>query len=261
MPYAQVEVCAYSVESCRAAESGGASWIELCASPVEGGITPSAGLIQVARKSTRLPICVMIRPRSGDFYYSEDEFEQMRADLAVARQLGADGVVLGLLNPDGAVDVPRTATLVKLAYPLPVTFHRAFDMTADFAQAIEAVIETGCRRLLTSGGQATAFEGREILSELVQLARARLEITAGSGVNADNAQALLRTGVDALHLTGKSTRASAMLFRKPGLSMGGHADFPEYELMFSDESKIRAVVDVTQRGATNPLNKNVQTNP
>ncbi|MCY7353219.1 MAG: copper homeostasis protein CutC [Cytophagaceae bacterium] len=249
MPYAQLEVCAYSIESCRAAESGGANRIELCASPYEGGITPSAGLLTLAKKYTRLPICVMLRPRGGDFYYSDTEFEQMQADLAVIRQLGADGVVLGLLKPDGTVDIPRTARLVKLAHPLPVTFHRAFDMTVNYAQAIEAVIGTGCQRLLTSGGHPTAYEGRVTLSQLVQLAQGCIEVIAGSGINASNAHEVLHTGVDALHMTGKSTRISAMTFRRPELSMGGHAAFSEYEIIFSDELKIRAVVDVMQRQA------------
>ncbi|MBC7890658.1 MAG: copper homeostasis protein CutC [Sphingobacteriaceae bacterium] len=243
----QVEVCAYSLEAALTAQRAGAYRIELCASPPEGGTTPPAGLIRLVKAQTTLPLCVMIRPRGGDFCYSESEFEQMQADLDVALHLGADGVVLGLLLPDGTVDVPRTRQLVEQAQPMPVTFHRAFDMAADLSEALEAVIEAGCRRLLTSSGMPTAYEGREMLSVLARQARARIELLAGSGVNAQNAAELLNTGVNTLHLTGKSTRPSAMTFRNQKLSMGGNAGFDEYEIQVADEAKIRAVVDIVDR--------------
>lgn len=245
----QVEVCAYSLEAALTAQRAGAQRLELCASPPEGGTTPPAGLIRVVKAQITLPVCVMIRPRGGDFCYSKVEFEQMQADLALALQLGADGMVLGLLHPDGTVDVPRTRQLVQQAHPLPVTFHRAFDMAVDLSDALEAVIETGCRRLLTSGGMPTAYEGRDTLAALARQAQGRLEILAGSGVNAGNAAELLETGIDTLHLTGRSTRPSAMTFRKPGLSMGGNAGFDEYEIQVADEAKIRAVVDIVGRFA------------
>ncbi len=243
----QVEVCAYSLEAALTAQRAGAQRLELCASPPEGGTTPPAGLIRLVKAQTTLPVCVMIRPRGGDFCYSETEFEQMQADLDIAVHLGADGVVLGLLHPDGTVDVPRTHQLVEQAHPVPVTFHRAFDLAADLLDALEAIIETGCRRLLTSGGMPTAYEGRDTLAALAWQTRGRIELLAGSGVNAGNAAELLETGIDTLHLTGKSTRPSAMTFRKPGLSMGGSAGFDEYEIQVADEAKIRAVVDIVGR--------------
>lgn len=246
-----VEVCAYSLESCRVAQRAGAHRIELCASPPEGGTTPPAGLIMLAKIHTTLPVCVMARPRGGDFCYTDSEFEQLQADVETARRLGADGVVLGLLRPDGTVDVPRTRQLVELAHPLPVTFHRAFDLTRDLSEALEAVIETGSHRLLTSGGVPTAIEGRETLAHLAQQARGRLELIAGSGVNGQNASELLRTGVQTLHLTGRSPRPGAMAFRKPGLSMGGNPAVPEYEIFEADEEKIRAVVDIVGRFTRN----------
>lgn len=242
-----VEVCAYSLESCRVAQRAGAHRIELCASPPEGGTTPPAGLVLLAKIHTTLPVCVMARPRGGDFCYTDSEFEQLQADVETARRLGANGVVLGLLRPDGTVDVPRTRQLVELAHPLPVTFHRAFDMTRNLAEALEAVVEAGCQRLLTSGGRPTAFEGRETLAQLAQQAGSRIELIAGSGVNGQNAAELLQTGIRTLHLTGRSARPSAMQFRKPGLSMGGNPVVPEYEIFEADEEKIRAVVDIVGR--------------
>ncbi len=255
MTYFSVEVCAYSLESCLIAQHAGANRIELCAGMPEGGTTSPAGLIHLAKKRTDLPVFVMIRPRGGDFCYSQTEFEQMQADLQLAAELGADGLVLGLLHPDGTVDGQRTRQLVEQAHPLPVTFHRAFDATRDLDEALEAVVETGCQRILTSGGAPTAPEGHEALARLNRLAHGRIELVAGSGVNADNAAMLLETGVHALHLTGRSVRDSAMQFRKPNLSMGGNAAFPEYEIAYADEAKIRAVVDIVARFAEPPAPK------
>jgi copper homeostasis protein len=196
---------------------------------------------------THLPIFVMIRPRGGDFCYSETEFEQIRADLTLALELGADGLVLGLLLPNGTVDVRRTRQLVEQAGGAPVTFHRAFDATRHLDEALEAVIEAGCQCLLTSGGASTAPEGLDTLARLVKQAQGRIELMAGSGVNSQNAAALLKTGVQGLHLSGRSVRDSAMQFRKPELSMGGNAVFPEYQIAYADEAKIRAVVALAGR--------------
>ncbi len=241
-----VEICAYSLESCQHAEAAGADRIELCASPYEGGTTPSLGLLRRVRQAVRLGVHVMIRPRGGDFCYSESEFSVMQADLEAAREAGADGVVLGILRPDGRVDGHRTRALVEAAHPLPVTFHRAFDLTRDFDEALEAVLEAGCRRILTSGGANTAPEGLDQLARCVERAAGRLELMAGSGVNARNAAALLATGVDALHLSARSTRPSVMQFRRAGIAMGGLPEVPEYEVAYADVEKIRAVVEVVR---------------
>ena len=243
----KVEVCAFSLESCLAAEKGGANRIELCGSIYEGGTTPSAGLIQLAKHRINIEIHAMIRPRGGDFCYSDDEISIMRADIRMAKELGCEGVVLGILQPNGQVNIAQTKALVALAKPMQVTFHRAIDMTLNYSKALEDIIETGCNRILTSGQKNTAIEGVENIKKLVNQANDRIEIMAGSGVNADNAQTLIHTGVDALHLTGKSVRDSKMVYRKEGIVMGGLSEVPEYEIAYTDFEKIRAVVNMARR--------------
>lgn len=236
-----VEVCAFSLDSCLTAQRAGAGRIELCGGLAEGGTTPSAGLIQLARQHLTIPVYVMIRPRGGDFLYTETELAVMRADILLAKTAGADGVVLGVLRPDGTVDEGQTRTLVDLAAPLPVTFHRAFDMTRNPLEALEAVIRTGAIRILTSGHQQTAPAGLSILRQLAQAADKRIEIMAGAGVNAQNAQSLIEAGVDALHLSGSLPEDSRMIFRQPSVSMASGVP-GEYEYVEADAGKIRSVV-------------------
>lgn len=236
-----VEICAFSLHSCLTAQGAGANRIELCGGLAEGGTTPSAGLIQLVRQQLTIPFYVMIRPRGGDFLYTETELAVMRADILLAKAAGANGVVLGILRPDGTVDEPQTRALVDLAAPLPVTFHRAFDMTRDPLEALEAVIRTGAVRILTSGHQQTAQAGLSTLRQLVQAADRRIEIMAGAGVNAQNAHSLLAVGVDALHLSGGRQDDSQMIFRQPAVSMA--SSLPgEYEYVEADADKIQAVV-------------------
>lgn len=242
-----LEICAYSLESCIAAKEAGADRVELCAAMYDGGTTPSAGLIQMARLAlAQTELFVMIRPRGGDFLYSEQEFEIMKKEIEVVKTMGVDGVVLGILNADGQVDVARTKELVKLAAPLKVTFHRAFDMTCDYRRALEEVIETGCYRILTSGLHNTAVEGIAVIGELVKQAAGRIRIMAGSGVNAGNALMLAATGADDLHMSGKSVRDSAMIYRNPAVFMGGVPGIPEYDILYSDPEKIREVVKILE---------------
>jgi copper homeostasis protein len=238
-----VEVCAFSLESCIAAELGGAKRIELCASLYEGGTTPSAGLIKLAKQKISIEIHAMIRPRGGDFYYSENEILVMQEDIRMAKAFGCEGVVLGILQKDGKVNIAQTKAMVDLAKPLQVSFHRAIDMTPDYLEALENIIETGCNRILTSGQKNTAMEGIEAIKTLVKQANGRIEIMAGSGLNANNALTLIHTGVDALHLTGKATRDSEMIYRKAEIAMGGLSEVPEYEIVYSDVEKIQAVVE------------------
>jgi copper homeostasis protein len=181
-----LEISVETAEAAVAAERGGAQRIELCAELRLGGLTPGEELMRRAREQTRLPIFAMIRPRAGDFIYSPEEIAHVRRDIATAKRLGMDGLVLGLLTEDRRVDVERTREQVKLAQALPVTFHRAFDDVADLDAALEDVIETGAARILTSGGAPTAPQGLRALAKLVAAAGDRITIVPGSGVNASN---------------------------------------------------------------------------
>ncbi len=187
-----LEICVESVESAIAAEGGGAHRIELCSDLAGGGTTPSAGLMQSVRKYVRLPIHVMIRPRPGDFCYSNHELEIMRNDIQAAKQSKMDGVVLGILQENTRVDVERTKMLVELAHPLPVTFHRAFDLAKNPATALEEVIQTGASRILTSGGESRATDGLSILTHLVQAAKERVLIMPCGGINSGNIVRIVR---------------------------------------------------------------------
>ncbi|QMW02539.1 copper homeostasis protein CutC [Spirosoma foliorum] len=236
------EVCAFSLDSCLTAQQAGAGRIELCGGFAEGGTTPSAGLIQQVRQHITIPFYVMIRPRGGDFLYSETELAVMKTDIQLAKTLGADGVVLGILEADGRVNEAQTRELVELAKPLPVTFHRAFDMTRDPIEALEAVIRTGAVRILTSGQHQNVDLGLSVLQKLAEKAAGRIEIMAGAGVNAKNAQQLIEAGVHALHLSGGQKEDSGMIFRQPAVSMA--STLPnEYEYVEANEAKIRAVVE------------------
>jgi copper homeostasis protein len=207
-----IEVCAYSLESCINAQAGGAGRIELCGGLGEGGTTPSAGMLEMVKEYIQIPVYVMIRPRGGDFVYDFFEEEIMRKDIATAKKLGADGVVLGILHPDGQVDVERTKALVEFAHPLKVTFHRAFDLTPDPIKALAAVIATGAERILTSGQRASAPEALELLSQLSEKANGAIEIMAGGGVNHTNAAALAQAGV---HFVLAAKSFSLMAFQWP----------------------------------------------
>lgn len=247
----ETELCAYSVESIETAAREGATRVELCASPSEGGTTPSAATITMAREAIerhakengcpRVELSVMIRPRGGDFLYSECEFEQMRRDIAFARDLGADGVVLGLLTSEGDVDAARTRELVELARPMDCTFHRSFDVACDPLRALEEIIAAGCRRILTSGQRAAAPEGIELIRKLVRAAAGRIEIMAGSGVNPANALALAATGVNALHFSATRRRPGGMKYRNPEISfsLSGASD---HEIVRADPAFVRAMV-------------------
>lgn len=228
-----IEVCVDSVASAIAAERGGAARVELCSSLLEGGVTPSAGMIELVRAKTKasLGLQVIIRPRGGDFCYSDEEIEIMSRDIETAKDLNADGVVFGVLNEDGNVNSTRTRQLVDLARPLNVTFHRAFDMSADLFRALEDVCETGADRILTSGGEQTCLQGVDMLARLAEAARGRITLMAGGGIGHDNAAAIVeRTGVNEIHVGLSSPVPSPMLYRNLRVSMG-KAPGREYQRM------------------------------
>jgi copper homeostasis protein len=236
-----IEICAYSLESCINAQAGGAGRIELCGGLGEGGTTPSAGLIEVVKKHIQIPVYVMIRPRGGDFVYDVFEEEIMKKDINLAKQLGANGVVLGILSADGQVDVARTKALVDFAYPMKVTFHRAFDLTPDPVKALKAVIATGAERILTSGQKPSAIEATELLKKLAKEAGQSIEIMAGGGVSHTNAKQLAETGVHALHLTAKAFRPGRQKYFPADISMAG-AIPDERSVLYSDLGLVEAIV-------------------
>lgn len=247
-----IEICTFSLASSLVAQQGGADRIELCGGMAEGGTTPSAGLIKLVREQLAIKVYVMIRPRGGDFCYSPTEFEVMKEDIRIAKNRGVDGVVFGILLPSGKVDVARTRELVELAKPMGVTFHRAFDMAIEPFEALEAVIDCGCERILTSGQRRTALEGKEVLAQLVQKANHRIEIMAGSGVNEANAEELIVCGVDSLHLTAKAKHNSPMEFKQAHVSMANET-LGEYELFETNLEKCQAVIEKWNQSLKNKI--------
>ena len=240
----ELEICAFSVESAIAAQKAGADRVELCSGYAEGGLTPSAGAIRMVRKQLDIECYIMIRPRGGDFCYNDSEFEQMRRDIEYAKSCGVDGVVLGILQPNGHVNMVRTRDLVQFAAPLKTTFHRAFDLTADPFRALDDLVVCGCRRILTSGQKATAPEGLETIRELVKHAAGRIDIMAGSGVNPENAHQLIETGVQALHFSAKKVTHSRMNYRNHEVPIMQAGAMSDYELMVADEEKIRIMSEM-----------------
>jgi copper homeostasis protein len=181
-----LEISVETVEGAAAAERGGADRIELCGNLPVGGVTPDALLMRSVREMVRIPIFAMIRPRAGDFVYSDAEFAEMKREIAIVKELSLDGVVLGILKMGRCVDVERTRELVEFARPLPVTFHRAFDEITELPEAVENVIQTGAKRILTSGGAKGALEGATVLFELIEAAGERIIIVPGAGISASN---------------------------------------------------------------------------
>jgi copper homeostasis protein len=238
-----IEACVDSVESAVAAEKGGAKRVELCCALLEGGLTPSDGAVALAREKLEIGLNVMIRPRGGDFLYTDDEHEVMLRDVDAAKRLGADGVVLGVLTPEGDVDVARTRALVDGARPLSVTFHRAFDMTRDPLAALETLVALGIDRLLTSGQEESAMAGLDLLRELVLRAKDRIVVMPGGNIHEKNAAKIAKaTGARELHVTGFVDVEGGMKFRNPRVYMGGLLRPPEYSRAVTSSERIGALV-------------------
>ena len=219
------EICANSVASCIAAQDGGADRVELCAGIPEGGTTPSVGMIRCARESISIGLNVIIRPRGGDFLYSESEIREMIYDIKAAKGLGVDGLVFGCLCPDGSVDMENMRLLMEAAGDTPVTFHRAFDHTSDPLKALEDIIELGCARILTSGCRPTAAEGAPLLAQLVEKAGDRIIIMPGCGVNEGNiAETARLSGAREFHFSAREPVESGMTFRNQDVVMGSEED-------------------------------------
>ena len=241
-----VEVCAYSLFSCLAADRAGAQRVELCASPWEGGTTPSAGLVELALRSTSLEIHAMLRPRGGDFVYDDTEKQTMLAEARSLVDQGVHGLVVGALLPSGDLDSEFLIEIRKIAQNCELTCHRAIDVSKDPLHVMEDLIQLGFNRILTSGGKNKALDGIENLAEMVAAAKGRIQIMAGSGVNPINCLEFVQIGVDAIHLSARTTRNSAMEYRRPGISMGGVSEISEFEVAYSSEEIIRAAISKIQ---------------
>jgi copper homeostasis protein len=243
----QVEICVESVESAIAAERGGAQRVELCSDLLEGGVTPSAGLIALVRQKIGIGLFTMIRPRGGDFCYTDLEFEVMQQDIRQARDLGADGVILGVLDGCARVDVARTRQLVELAGPLPVTFHRAIDMTPDPRAALDDVVETGAARVLTSGGAPRVTEGLSTVACMVKKAGERIAVMVGGGITPETIVHLAEaTGASEFHASLRTARPSPVEFHRSEVQMGEIRD-REYVRYVVEEESVRALTSALQR--------------
>ncbi|RXK49611.1 copper homeostasis protein CutC [Aquirufa rosea] len=238
-----LEVCSYSLYSCLAADQAGADRVELCASPWEGGTSPSAGVVSEALTLTSLGIHVMVRARGGDFCYDAWEKKTMLAEVNQYLSMGVHGIVVGALNPKGDLDIDFLKEVTYIVGDsAELTCHRAIDVSRQPLEVMEALIELGFTRILTSGQKNKAIEGIDAIANMVEAAQGRIQIMAGSGVNPQNCLQLLDAGVDALHLSARTTRESDMVYRRPGISMGGVAEISEFEVAYASPEIIRAVV-------------------
>lgn len=242
----KLEIPIESVDGALIAQQQGADRLELCAALELGGLTPSAGLMCEIKKHISIPVFALIRPRSGDFLYTETEFNTILSDVLEAKKQGLEGVVVGFLNADGAIDVERTKTVCKLAFPMEVTFHRAFDMCNNPQLALEQIIEAGCARILTSGQKQDALTGVSLIQNLVAKTKGRITIMAGSGVRTHNVKEIIeKTGVIEVHTSAKTTKKSAMSYRNPSVNMGSR-HYDEFAIASVDEKmveEIRKIID------------------
>jgi copper homeostasis protein len=235
-----IEIATSDFSTTKSAVNGGADRIELCANLAEGGTTPSYGTIKKCREAFDVLLYPIIRPRGGDFLYSEDEFEIMLKDVKLCKELGCDGVVIGLLNADGTIDLKRTARLIESAYPMGVTFHRAFDRCRDPLEAIEQLIELGCERILTSGQQPTVNEGIDLIAALNKKAGERIIIMPGSGVRKENIKMLAeKTGCIEFHSSLRGKEKSKMEFIHPAFADSGES----YMNNAIKEEDVKALLD------------------
>jgi copper homeostasis protein len=236
-----LEICAFNLPAALVAQQAGADRIELCSGPEEGGVTPSAGLIRAARERLQIQVYPIIRPREGDFLYSEEEFRIMLRDIEYCKQVGCNGVVIGMLLADGRVDQARCARLVETAYPMGVTFHRAFDRAVDPFAALEVIIRIGCERILTSGQRPVAMEGAQLLRELVREADERIVIMPGSGVRSDNIVELAaQTGAVEFHTSARVRQASAMEYVNAAMQ-------EDSSMVMASEEEIRRIKEELSR--------------
>lgn len=245
-----MEVCVDSVDSAVNACRGGAKRIELCASLAEGGTTPSVGMLRVVKSlAKKVPVFVMIRPRPGDFLYSEYEMDVMKIDLKILKENGADGFVFGVLQKDGSIDKERCQELVDQSRPLPVTFHRAIDVTQNILQSLEDVISLGCERVLTSGGEATALEGTPTIRKMVEQSAGRIIIVPGGGITERNLRRILdETGALEFHASARSSLQSPMQFMNSAVSMSAALSVSDYCVKVTDRDRVKTMITIAREG-------------
>ena len=232
-----LEIAVFNIQSAILAEAARADRLELCENPNDGGTTPSYGTLISAKEKISIPIFPIIRPRGGDFFYSDAEFEVMKKDILLCKSLGFEGVVFGLLNIDGSIDIKRTSLLVLLAYPMEVTFHRAFDRANNPFNAMEDIIACSCQRILTSGQVPNAFDGKNLIKELIVKAASRIIIMPGSGVRSNNIKELAQfTGADELHSSARKIIFSPMKFINDTMN-------EDLKNILVDEDEIRSMKD------------------
>ena len=248
----KVEIVVYNIASALKAQEGRADRIELCDNPGDGGTTPAYGTIELVRQNVSLDVYVMIRPRGGDFFYSSYEFHAMKRDISQCQKLSVDGIVFGILNPDGTIDKKRCKELIAKAKPLKVTCHRAFDMTRDPFEALEDCIEVGFDRILTSGQQAQASMGAELIGELVKKANGRISIMPGSGVNEDTVTAIVsKSGAKEVHCSATASAESDMIFRNQNIAGMGSDEGAEFKLRTVDPNRVIKIRELAQAAETN----------
>jgi copper homeostasis protein len=241
----RLEICVDSVESAIIAQNADVDRVELCANLSEGGTTPGLGTILSARENLGIGLHVIIRPRGGDFLYTDLEYDIMRREIDICGESGVNGIVLGILEKDGDIDVERTARLIEFARPMSATFHRAFDMCADPIKGLEDVISSGAERLLTSGLKNKAVEGMDIIRHLVRQAGTRIIVMPGSGINELNIGEIARTtGAKEFHLTGRKAVESEMVFRREDISIGGTTNIPEFLRKVADTDKLKRIINI-----------------
>jgi copper homeostasis protein len=243
-----LEICANSVESALMAQKGGAHRVELCDNMYEGGTTPSFGAIKLAREKLNIELNIIIRPRGGDFCYSDLEYDIMQKDIEFAKEAGVNGIVIGILNPDGSIDAKRTKQLVQLAKPMSVTFHRAFDVSNNPFKTLNDIIDCGCNRILTSGQENKAYDGLDLLSKLIKESNNRIIIMPGSGINETNIREIQeKTQATEFHASLRKNEISAMIYRKEEINMGGLPQINEFHISVTDSERVKKFVQIIKK--------------
>lgn len=241
-----LEVCVDTVESAIAAEQGGATRLELCGNLIIGGTTPSISLLEIVKENVKIPVHVLIRPRFGEFCYSDLEFEEIKRQVVDMKEHGADGVVIGIVKPNGSLDKERLKILIELANPLHIVLHRAFDVCKDPFEALQDAKGIGMHTILTSGQKQTALEGADLLARLIQKANGEIDIMPGSGISSSTIATLIeKTNAKSYHVSGKIKKESPMIYRKQDIPMGLPI-LSEYDLFQTDSTEIRKIRQVIE---------------